>query len=128
MLPLLSLLLPLSARAQEATAFDGQLVRPSADSQVTLWTDDAGIRPGFVGRLGLGYARDPVLVVSDSTGQGQALVGPRSAVVVAAVPVGIQPDRQGPFFQRRYAPGIHAVGADNMNEPLDSVRVTHRPI
>lgn len=75
MLPLLSLLLPLSARAQEATAFDGQLVRPSADSQVTLWTDDAGIRPGFVGRLGLGYARDPVLVVSDSTGQGQALVG-----------------------------------------------------
>lgn len=78
MLPLLSLLSSLlisPARAQDATAFDGQLVRPSADSVATLWTDDAAIRPGFVGRLGLGYARDPVLVISDRTGEGQALVG-----------------------------------------------------
>lgn len=74
MLPLLQLLLPLSAQAQDATAFDGQLVRPAADSRVTLWTDDAGIRPGFVGRLALGYARDPVLVIPEGSGEGEALV------------------------------------------------------
>jgi outer membrane protein OmpA-like peptidoglycan-associated protein len=73
-LPLLSLLLPLTAQAQDATAFDGQLVRPSADSLTTIWLDDASIRPGFVGRLGLGYARDPVLVISDGSEEGEALI------------------------------------------------------
>jgi len=74
LLPLLSLLLPLSARAQDVGAFDGQAVRPSADSLSTIWTDDATIRPGFVGRLGLGYARDPILLVSRSTGKSEALI------------------------------------------------------
>ena len=74
MLPLISLLLPLSAQAQDARTYDGQGVRPSVDSLSTIWVDDATIRPGFVGRLGLGYARDPLLLVSDSTGRSRALI------------------------------------------------------
>lgn len=84
MLPLLSLLLPFTAQAQDVTSFDGQLVRPSADSLTTIWTDDASIRPGFVGRLGLGYARDPVLVVSDRSGEGRSLIGDLGEIDVIA--------------------------------------------
>ncbi len=74
------LLLPLSlaataALAQDAPSFDGQLVRPSVDSQATLWTDDAAVVEGFVGRGTLSYARDPVLLVDVNAHQGDSLVG-----------------------------------------------------
>lgn len=72
---LLLLIAALPARAQDAPAFDGQLVRPSVDSQSTLWTDDAAVGAGFIGRGTLSYARDPVLLVGGADGQGDSLVG-----------------------------------------------------
>jgi hypothetical protein len=56
------LALALEAAAQEDARFDGQVFRPSADSEATIWTEDTHTAPdGYASaRAFLQYARAPV--------------------------------------------------------------------